>query len=70
MKKKYLRLLLTVAIAAALVFAMAAPAYADDGGIVFTTPLPGTMTYTKGSQFELSVAAAYTIASADAPAIT
>ena len=58
MKKNLLRTILSVALAAALVFAFAIPAYAD-GSISFTKGIDPYMTCTKGQQITLSVAAEY-----------
>lgn len=58
MKKNLLRTILSVALAAALVFALAIPAYADGGSISFTQGL-SSITCKKGDEFTLTVKAEY-----------
>lgn len=58
MKKNLLRTILCVALATALVFALAVPAYADGGTLVVTKGLENR-TCTAGETISLSVAASY-----------
>ena len=69
MKKRYLRVILTLALVMALAFSMSATASAD-GGIIITNDLTTQMTCEAGKYYTLSVSASYTTANADSPAIT
>lgn len=69
MKKRYLRVILTLALVMALAFSMSATASAD-GGIIITNDLTTQMTCEAGKYYTLSVSASYTPANADSPAIT